>query len=1269
MRMGYKNYFLSLTLLICSTFLYGQEKIQTVTGSTGANARTSFSLTLGTAPQAGNTLIAVISGRTTTQNNVTSITQTGVTWTRAVSRVNNNQNVNIEIWYTTAIQSNASSFITFSQGSARTAVSVIEYSGLVYNTPLDRTASNYGNNSTPSTGTTSITTASREVWIGGIGLRSSSYNLTNISNSFTMIDAVSSTNSTATNNARVFSLEKIVTTTGQAYTGGNTTSSRWAGAIATFSIQEASISSFTPSVVYAGGGATITINGAGFTNVTAVRFNGVSATSFTVNSSTQLTATVPAAATSGTITVETTYAGTAVSPSSLTIWDIPQPTAIITNTSCPLSSDGAVAPDNIPTALNFNSLDVNTGGTLLNGLTAFTLEGWIKTTAYNRNSFFGQNDAVEFGFTASGELELWSEGLRLAAITSGSPYPKDGEWHHVAGVGNGSSLRIYIDGVLVVTQTHGALTAPVNYGSSTYNTRLGAYVWGTTADYFNGQMAKAGFWNQELTPAQIANLAQELHQYSNTDTGLIAGFNFFEGSGSTLSHVPSGNAATMTGTPTWSELFEYSWTRNGGGFTSTSKNISGIPTGTYNLSVSGSTTNGANSFVVTTDATQLEWLGYTTDWNTASNWQCGVIPTTDTDVLIPTYPVGGNQPTIGSAGAVCRDITISNGAMVSLGGAYNFAIYNNLTNNGVLKIETGTVTVAGTIANDTIFTKNSVPVKTSYPGTVIYNGTAAQTLINNATYTTLVIDNTTGVYLPASSHNTATSLIINTGAYLEIGTGRAITAATVTNHAGAGGLRLKSDSNVPNGSLIFGNPVGNPVEATVEMYSKAFKSTTPVAGQYYKWQYFGIPLRTLATASPTFDGSFVRKYDATGKVDLGNSNFGAKWDALNNMSALASFDGYEITHDSPRTIVYQGILENGNFVRNSGNPLIYYPNAAYPGHHLFANSYTAAIGIAGINFGAETEATVYLYNTGSYGDWVTEGYGTSDGGVTGQYVAIPKNLANPTIPSGLPREIPSMQGFVIRKLHQDTSNPGTFTVEIPYSTVAGKNTTVQRMATSDSIHPAPLPALYLDVKDTRSTDRLWIFMNDTCSKSFDNGWDGEKLMSKTDAPQLFALLPDRNYQVFTTNSIRNVLIGFMTGKEQHYELVVTHRETGGLYPEGIFLDDLVTGTRTDISADGARYSFTASAGDPVKRFLIRIGNSDEKVEISDDIMVYAINNKLTIGNYSAHDQTVKVYDTLGRLQFTAMVAKGEQYQRRTGLSAGEYIIKFSSGKSHKLRMN
>ena len=58
-------------------------------------------------------------------------------------------------------------------------------------------------------------------------------------------------------------------------------------------------------------GASVTITGTTFTGTTSVKFNGTSAT-FTVNSATQITATVPADATTGPITV-TTPAGTTTS--------------------------------------------------------------------------------------------------------------------------------------------------------------------------------------------------------------------------------------------------------------------------------------------------------------------------------------------------------------------------------------------------------------------------------------------------------------------------------------------------------------------------------------------------------------------------------------------------------------------------------------------------------------------------------------------------------------------------------------------------------------------------------------------------------------------------------------------------------------------------------------------------------------------------------------------------------------------------------------------
>jgi hypothetical protein len=62
----------------------------------------------------------------------------------------------------------------------------------------------------------------------------------------------------------------------------------------------------------------VTITGTSFTGATAVRFGGVGATSFAVNSATQITATVPVGAVTGKISV-TTPAGTGSSASNFTV--------------------------------------------------------------------------------------------------------------------------------------------------------------------------------------------------------------------------------------------------------------------------------------------------------------------------------------------------------------------------------------------------------------------------------------------------------------------------------------------------------------------------------------------------------------------------------------------------------------------------------------------------------------------------------------------------------------------------------------------------------------------------------------------------------------------------------------------------------------------------------------------------------------------------------------------------------------------------------------
>ena len=134
----------------------------------------SFPVTLGSAPTDTDTLIIVVATRYSSAVTVSSITQTGASWSLAKA-----QQIyflgayygDCEVWYAPNV-SGAGTTITvnLSGSSLNSAAAVVsEYGGLA-SAPLDKTASNSAASGTAlDSGTTATTTLAQELWVGGFG--------------------------------------------------------------------------------------------------------------------------------------------------------------------------------------------------------------------------------------------------------------------------------------------------------------------------------------------------------------------------------------------------------------------------------------------------------------------------------------------------------------------------------------------------------------------------------------------------------------------------------------------------------------------------------------------------------------------------------------------------------------------------------------------------------------------------------------------------------------------------------------------------------------------------------------------------------------------------------------------------------------------------------------------------------------------------------------------------------------------------------------------
>src|SRR4051812_31270992 len=421
----------------------------------------------------------------------------------------------------------------------------------------------------------------------------------------------------------------------------------------------------------------------------------------------------------GTLTLSASASGTQPDPN--TANNSASKTTTVTPTSCTAIPSGAIswyrAESNGVDAAgpNFATANGSAGYTTgevsqafnLNGTTAYmsapdttslhlssalTIEGWFFLTggsgirtivaktagASFSNSFvvyIAATGAISGGYGDTSSLDAFST----------STIPTTNAWHHFAYTYDGSTQAIYLDGGLA-----GSAAATPAIGYDTHPLLIGADIDNeSTTGFFPGRIDEVAIYNRALSQTEIQTVfgagtfgkcyvAPSAPSISGFTPGsgitgssvVISGSNFIGVSGVKF----NGTAATFAGN-------------------STSQITATVPgsatSGTISVIAGGGTATSAGTFSVLTTTHWINSSGG--NWNTASNWSTGTVPTASNDVVIDangTYTVNldinnpaFNTLTVGGGATGTQtldlgaghDVTFTNASTVTPSGALTFA--------------------------------------------------------------------------------------------------------------------------------------------------------------------------------------------------------------------------------------------------------------------------------------------------------------------------------------------------------------------------------------------------------------------------------------------------------------------------------------------------------------------------------------------------------------------------------------------------------------------
>jgi len=599
------------------------------------------------------------------------------------------------------------------------------------------------------------------------------------------------------------------------------------------------------------------------------------------------------------------------------------------------------------------------------------------------------------------------------------------------------------------------------------------------------------------------------------------------------------------------------------------------------------------------------WNGsLSADWNAAANWDCNLIPTLTSNVLIasskPNYP---NNST--SAIDQAKDLTIQNGASMTVTG--------------------NTLEIAGTITNSGTFTATS--------GIIEMIGSTAQTIPANTfagnTIMDLKINNATGVTLGGALNITGivrpTLGTLSSGGNLTLLSTAAQTALISGTGAGqvSGSVHMQRYLSSGYGYKYFGSPFS---DATVSQFNGYLSSTATIPTFF---------LYDENHKNPPLTGT-----DMTGWTAYTSGT-------LNPMTGYAANLGLS---PSVKTITLTGTVNNGNY-----STTLYNHNGLYTqGFNLVGNPYPSPIdwNKAGWTKTNINDA-IYFFNASGGTDEYSGSYSYYIGGVS---------------TGGASNLISSMQAFFVRVADVPLPFPVTGSLGFSNSIRTDDLVTNFKDATIDprtilrfaasfegaTDNPDPF-VIYFDPATTPKFDS-----NGDALKLLNTDERLTNLYALTTDSRQVAI----SGMPYPTDSLTRIPLGITTYRDGW--VIIQAAEIGQLPSDmDLYLIDKQTGITQDLKTNPS-YRFYLQKGTYDQRFVLLFSISQTQLQPTGNEQLFVISKsggKVLVEVNLGLDETGRLSMTnmVGQILMQVQVTGQQTVELPSNLSSGIYVVSLKAG--------